>query len=73
VQVSESNIIYCALGMLYKYTLLEGTKIINMWGSYHNFHLAHPIFIILYGIVEKTYQRNTKQKFKPRRAEILEI
>ena len=45
VQVSESNIIYCDLGTLYKYALLEGTKINNMWGSYHNFHLAHPILI----------------------------
>jgi hypothetical protein len=45
VQVSESNIIYCDLGMLYKYALLEGKKISKVWGSYHNFHLAHPILI----------------------------
>jgi hypothetical protein len=45
VQVSESNIRYCALGTLYKYALLEGTKISKVWGSYHNFHLAHPILI----------------------------
>jgi hypothetical protein len=29
--------------MLYKYALLEGPKISNVWGSYHIFHLAHPI------------------------------
>jgi hypothetical protein len=45
VQVSESNIRYCDLGMLYKYALLEGKKISKLWGSYHNFHLAHPILI----------------------------
>jgi hypothetical protein len=45
LQVSESNIRYCALGMLYKYVLLEGTKINKVWGSYHNFHLAHSILI----------------------------
>jgi hypothetical protein len=32
--------------MLYKYALLEGTKIIKVWGSYNNFHLAYPILII---------------------------
>jgi hypothetical protein len=45
VQVSESNIRYCYLGTLYKYALLEEKKINKLWGSYHNFHLAHPILI----------------------------
>jgi hypothetical protein len=45
VQVSESNIIYCALGTLYKYTLLEGKKINKVWGSYHKFYLANPILV----------------------------
>jgi hypothetical protein len=31
------------MGMLYKYALMEGKKISK--GSYHNFHLAHPILI----------------------------
>jgi hypothetical protein len=31
--------------MLYKYALLERPKISKVWGSYHNFHLAHPILI----------------------------
>jgi hypothetical protein len=45
VPVLESNIIYCSLGTLYRYTLLEGPKINKVWRSYHKFHLAHPIFI----------------------------
>ena len=31
--------------MIYKYDLLEGTKFSKVWGSYHNFHLAHPNLI----------------------------
>jgi hypothetical protein len=30
-------------GTLYKFTLLERLKINNVWGSYPNFRLAHPI------------------------------
>jgi hypothetical protein len=47
LQFLESNIIYYDLDMLYKYALLEGKKISKVWGSYHNFHLAHPILIRL--------------------------
>jgi hypothetical protein len=45
VQFSESDIKYCAHGTLYKFALLERPKISKVWGSYHNFHLAHPILI----------------------------
>jgi hypothetical protein len=47
VQFSESNIRYCDLGTLSKYVVLEGKKTSKVWGSYHNFHLTHPILIRL--------------------------
>jgi hypothetical protein len=73
VQVSESNIIYCALGTLYKYALLEGTKISKVWGSYHNFHLAHPILIRPMALQRRHIRELQNKIFRPRRAEILEI
>jgi hypothetical protein len=63
VQVSESNIIYCDLGMLYKYTLLEGKKISKLWGSYHNFHLAHPILIRPVALQRRNIRELQKNKF----------
>jgi hypothetical protein len=30
---------------LYKFSLLERPKINKVWGSYPNFHLAHPILV----------------------------
>jgi hypothetical protein len=64
---------YCALGMLYKYALLERTKISKVWGSHHNFHLAHPILIRPVELIERKYQRTTKRNFRPRRDEIVKI
>jgi hypothetical protein len=73
VQVPKSNIIYCSLGMIYKYALLEGTKITKVWGSYHNFHLGHPILIRPVEL-ERIFIRELQNEiFRPIRAEILEI
>jgi hypothetical protein len=73
VQFSESNIIYCDLGMLYKEALLERKKFSKVWGSYRNFHLAHPILIRLVALQRRPIKELQKYFFKPIRAEILEI
>jgi hypothetical protein len=73
VQVSESNLIYWALGMLYKYSLLEGTKIRKVLGSYHKFQLAHPIFIRPMALQRISIRELQKEIFRPIRAKIFEI
>jgi hypothetical protein len=73
VQVSKSNIIYCALGTLYKCSLLEGKKMSKVWGSYHNFHLAHPILIRPVSLQRIRIKEINNKIFIPIRAEISEI
>jgi hypothetical protein len=64
VQVSESNIIYCALGMLYKYTLLEGDKNHQGVGKLPQLPLGTSNFDQTCGIAENTYQITKKRNFK---------
>jgi hypothetical protein len=45
VKFLELDINYCAWGTLYKFALPKGKKISKVWGSYHNFHLAHQILV----------------------------
>jgi hypothetical protein len=73
VQVSESNMIHCFLDTLYKYSLLEGKKINRVWGSYHNFHLENPILIRPVALQRGHIKETIVQKFRPRRAKILDI
>jgi hypothetical protein len=67
VKVSKSNIRYCALGTLYKYALLEGKKISKVWGSYHNFHLAHPILIRPVALQRRHFRELQNEIFRLRR------
>jgi hypothetical protein len=60
---------YCAIGTLYKYAHLEGTKISKVWGSYHNFHLAHPILIRPMALQRRHIIELQKEIFRPRRDE----
>jgi hypothetical protein len=73
VQVLESNIRYCVIGTLYKYTLLEGKTISKVWGSYHKFHLAHPIFTRPMELQRRRIIELKNEISRPRRVEILEI
>jgi hypothetical protein len=46
VEFVEFYVNYCVRGMFYKLSLLERKIISKVWGSYHNFHLEHPILVI---------------------------
>jgi len=45
VQFLELGIKYWTHGILYKFSLQKRPKISKDWESYHNFHLAHQIFV----------------------------
>ena len=71
VWVSEFYINYFVRGMLYKWDLLEIPKISKLWGSYHKFHLAHPILIRPVALQRSNIKEILKIKFHTQKGQKL--